>query len=82
MVAESIASAMPHHAPTVLPPEPVEAGKGSEDGVFQITNAEFITAVFTDLPEGAFAAVCSKPGDPNLGGRGSRGTDLAGRVTH
>ena len=54
--------------PTVLPSEPVEAGKGGEGGVFQITNAEFIAAVFTDLPEGAFAAVCSKPGNPNQGG--------------
>jgi hypothetical protein len=46
----------------------MEGGKGGEGGDSQITNAEFITAVFTDLPEGAFAAVCSKPGDPNEGG--------------
>ena len=46
----------------------MEAGKGGEGGDFQITNAEFIAAVFTDLPEGAFAAVCSKSGDPDLGG--------------
>jgi len=39
----------------------MEAGKGGEGGVFQIANAEFITAVFTYLPEGASAAVCSKP---------------------
>ena len=68
MTAETIAAAMPRHTPTVLPTEPVEAGKGGEGGDFQITNAEFIAAVFTDLPEGAFAAVCSKRGDPNLGG--------------
>jgi len=60
--------AEPQCAPTVLLPDPVEAGKGGEGGAFQITNAEFIAAVFTDLPEGAFAAVCSKPGNPNLGG--------------
>jgi len=35
----------------------------------QITNAEFLTAIFQDaLPEGAFAAVCTKPGDPDKGG--------------
>ena len=65
----------PQCAPTVLPPDPVEAGKGGEGGDFQITNAEFIAAVFTDLPEGAFAAVCSKPGDPDLGGWLARRAD-------
>jgi hypothetical protein len=40
-------------------PEPDEAGKGGEGGVFMTTNAEFIVAVFPQLPEGAFAAVCS-----------------------
>ena len=68
MTAETIAAAKPQRTPTVLPTEPVEAGKGGEGGDFQITNAEFIAAVFTDLPEGAFAAVCSKSGDPSLGG--------------
>ena len=58
--------------PTVLPPDPVEAGKG---GAFQITNAEFIAAIFTDLPKGAFAAVCSKPGNPNQGGWYARRAD-------
>jgi hypothetical protein len=52
----------------------VEAGKG-EGGVFQITNAEFIAAIFTDLPKGAFAAVCSKPGNPNQGGWPARRAD-------
>jgi hypothetical protein len=65
----------PQHAPTVSPTEPVEAGKGGEAGDFQITNAEFIAAVFTDLPEGAFAAVCSKSGDPSLGGWLARRAD-------
>ena len=59
--------AEPQCAPTVLLPDPVEAGKGGEGGAFQITNAEFIATIFTDLPEGAFAAVCSKPGAPDLG---------------
>jgi hypothetical protein len=66
--ASAIVAAMPQHTPTVLPTEPVKAGKGGEGGDFQITNAEFIAAVFTGLPEGAFAAVCSKSGDPSLGG--------------
>ena len=41
-----------------------------------ITNAEFVAAVFTDLPEGAFAAVCSKSGDPSRGGWLARRADL------
>ena len=63
---------------TVFPIEPVKAGKGGEGGVprdtaltghnFQITNADFVAAVFPFLPEGAFAAICSKSGDPGLGG--------------
>ena len=68
LTTEAIVAAMPQHIPTVLPTEPVEAGKGGEGGDFQITNAEFIAAVFPHLPEGAFAAVCSKSGDPSLGG--------------
>jgi hypothetical protein len=53
--------------PTVLPIEPEEAGKGGKGGDFRITNAEFITAVFPRVPEGASAAVCSKRGNPDLG---------------
>jgi hypothetical protein len=53
---------------TDFPGEPVEAGKGGEGGGFQLTNADFIAAVFPLLPEGAFAAVCSKSGDPSQGG--------------
>lgn len=60
---------------TVLLPGPLEAGKGGEGGAFQTTNAEFIDAVVTDLPEGAFSAVCSKPGDPDLGGWPARRAD-------
>ena len=47
---------------------PDKAGKGGEAGYFQISNAEFLAAVFHILPEGAFAAVCSKSGDPGLHG--------------
>ena len=61
--------------PTVLPIEPAEAGKGGKGGDFQITNAEFIAAVFPHLPEGASAAVCSKRGNPDLGGWPCRRAD-------
>ena len=74
-VASDDKATKPQHTPTVSPTEPVEAGKGGEGGDFQITNAEFIAAVFTDLPEGAFAAVCSKSGDPSLGGWLARRAD-------
>ena len=72
MTAETIVAAMPQQRPTVLPTEPVEAVKGGEGGDFQITNAEFIAEVFTGLPEGAFAAVCSKRGDPKSRRMGSQ----------
>jgi RepB DNA-primase from phage plasmid len=75
MNAETLAATKPQYTPTVSPTERVEEGKGGEGGDFQITNAEFIAAVFTDLPEGAFAAVCSKSGDPDLGGWLARRAD-------
>jgi len=48
--------------------KPEKEGKGGEGGSSQITNAEFIDAVFQYIPEGAFAAVCTKSGDPGQGG--------------
>ena len=45
-----------------------KACNGGDGGDFMMTNAEFIAAVFPALPEGAFAAVCSKAGDPSVGG--------------
>jgi hypothetical protein len=53
---------------TVSDTEPDEAGKGGEGGVLMTTNADFVAAVFPSVPEGAFAAVCSKAGDPGVGG--------------
>jgi hypothetical protein len=53
---------------TLLVTEGSKGGKGGKGGVFSITNAEFLSAVFPHLPEGAFPAVCSKDGDPTLGG--------------
>jgi len=60
---------------TVFRPDPVEAGKRGKGGVFQITNADFVAAVFPCLPEGAFAAVSSKSGNPNIGGWPARRAD-------
>ena len=68
MTAENIEAAVPPIPPTDFAIDPEEAGKGGEGGVFPCTNAEFLAAVFPSLPEGAFAAVCSKNGDPALGG--------------
>lgn len=48
--------------------ELVEAGEAGKGGDCQITNAEFVAAVFSQLPEGALVAVCSKSGDPGEGG--------------
>jgi hypothetical protein len=63
-----IAAATALDVSTVLPIEPAKAGKGGKGGDFKITNADFIAAVFPHLPEGASAAVCSKRGNPDLGG--------------
>ena len=60
-------SAQPSFLP-VLPTEPEKGGKGGEGGAVVVSNAEFIAAVFRHLPEGAFPAVCSKEGNPDLGG--------------
>ena len=47
----------------------VRKEKSSETTDFShITNADFINAVFQKLPEGASVAVCSKNGDPTVGG--------------
>jgi len=76
MTVEKIEAVIPHHARTVFPTETMEAGKGGEGGAFEITNTEFITAVFRRLPEGAFVAVSSKSGDPSLGGWPANRADL------
>ena len=34
----------------------------------EVTNAEFVAAIFRDVPDGAQVAVCSKAGDPSQGG--------------
>ncbi len=75
-IFESDGSAISPRAMTVLPNEPGDAGKGGKGGDTSIPNADFISAVFPHLPEGAFAAVCSKPGDPDRGGWPCRRADL------
>lgn len=68
---------MPTSGLTLSPTEQIEAGKGGKAGALQVTNAEFLAAVFPQLPEGAFAAVCTKPGDPGIGGWVARRADTA-----
>jgi hypothetical protein len=77
MTNESFDAETPRDTQTVFPGEPVETGKGGKGGDFKITNAEFIAAVFPLLPEGAFAAVCSKSGDPDSSVWPARRADLA-----
>lgn len=62
---------------TVTSIQPMEAGKGGEGGDRKVSNAEFITAAFPSLPEGAFAATCAKAGDPGKGGWIARRFDLS-----
>ena len=66
--AETIEAVIPLDAPTVSGIEPSQAGKGGKAGDLQVTNADFIAAIFPTLPDGAFVAVSSKHGDPSRGG--------------
>ena len=59
-----VSSKAPHEL-TVFVTGPNKGGKGGE---LQITNAKFVANIFPKVPEAAFAAVCTKDGDPNLGG--------------
>ena len=54
--------------PVNLPDRAEKEGKGGEGGVGDVTNAEFVSTIFQQAPEGAFAAVCTKAGDPDYGG--------------
>lgn len=51
-----------------LPPLPPSPALPPLTEASQVTNAEFIAAVFSNLPINAQAVVCSKPGDPTVGG--------------
>ncbi|CAH1083763.1 DNA-primase RepB domain-containing protein [Candidatus Nitrotoga sp. 1052] len=69
-------------SPTVSSAAQLKGGKGGEGGVTAISNAEFFAAVFPQLTKGAFALVCSKPGDPNEGGWPANRADLTiGRLS-
>lgn len=57
----------PNYLPVLSDTSP-QGAKAGEDGGIQITNADFIAAVFRDVPEAAYPAVCSKPADPSNGG--------------
>ncbi len=48
--------------------EPVEPVNANHDDFSHVTNADFIAAVFQNLPDDASVAVCSKAGDPTEGG--------------
>lgn len=61
---------------TVFVDELNETGKGDKGGVFMLTNTDFVAAVFPSVPDGAFAAVCSKRGDPSAGGWLANRADL------
>ncbi len=50
---------------TVYSPEPEKGGKGGKGGISQVSNEDFITAIFHQLPEGASPLVCSKSGNPD-----------------
>jgi hypothetical protein len=60
---------------TVSTTDHYKYGEGGKGG-FLIRNAEFIAAVFSKLPEGASAAVCSKPRNPSVGGWEANRADL------
>ena len=75
------------HALTYLPTELTKGGKGGKGGAVAVTNAEFIAAVFTRPPQGAFAAVCSKHGNPDRGGWTAKradddGTNLSSKTNN
>ena len=77
----TISSASPPRAAPepLIPPEPVVPQIGSIEagGLSEVTNTAFISAIFQNLPEGAFPAVCSKPGDPTEGGWTAQRADQA-----
>ena len=59
-------------------PGTISIGSPTKDTDFSsVTNAEFISAVFPQVPSDAFEAICSKPGDPTEGGWPAARADLA-----
>lgn len=50
-----------------IPPKQNPTNPNADVGI-EVSNAEFIAAVFAKLADGAVVVVCSKPGDPTQGG--------------
>ncbi len=50
-------------------------GAGEGSNFTHVTNADFMAEVFHKIPDGAYAAVCTKPGDPTTGGWTARRAD-------
>lgn len=67
----------PEDTPTVSATAHIEGGEGGKGGHPLVSNAEFVAAVFQRVPHGAFAAVCTKHGDPDTGGWTAQRADLA-----
>ena len=65
--SQFIATASPSAPESSAVPLP-EGGEGGEAGVPEVTNAEFVAAIYRDVPDGAQVAICSKAGDPGQGG--------------
>ena len=51
-----------------IPLRPTSAETFPKYDLQHIGNAEWVAALLPEIPEGTSAAVCSKPGDPELGG--------------
>jgi len=75
--AAKIAHDLPAEPQTTIKDE-CKASASSDDGNFpHVSNAAFMSAVFHTMPAGAFAAVCSKAGDPTRGGWSAKRADSA-----
>jgi hypothetical protein len=55
----------------------VEDTKTPKTTVLSVSNSEFIQAVFQNLPTETYAAICTKPNNPEVGGWVAKRADLA-----
>lgn len=69
-------SASPPPVPTV---QVMETSGGGEEIALQVSNAEFVSSIFSTLPPKASAAICSKVGDPTDGGWFAKLADAVGQ---
>lgn len=72
---------MKNNLVTVFPIEVEQGGKGGKAGGVAITNVELVDAAFHSVPEGAFAAICSKSADPSVGGWAPTRADQVARLS-